>query len=107
MITCGMIKAGESRMHVDPDRNGLSEAELKPESKKSDDFVPPHDAIASRAYFLYLNGGSNQTHHWLLAEKQLILNIPRSSRVNATIGNDNCEHDCTPTSRFGKPTKKK
>ena len=48
------------------------------------DFKPSPDAVAQKAYFSYLNGGSQagqETKHWLEAEAHLFAGIDREMRI--------------------------
>ncbi|HEV2691745.1 MAG TPA: DUF2934 domain-containing protein [Verrucomicrobiae bacterium] len=48
------------------------------------DFKPPLDAVAKKAYFSYLNGGSQpgqEVKHWLEAEAQLFSGIDREMQI--------------------------
>jgi hypothetical protein len=48
------------------------------------DFKPSPDAVAKKAYFSYLNGGSQpgqEVKHWLEAEAQLLAGIDREMRI--------------------------
>lgn len=49
------------------------------------DFKPSSDAVAKKAYFSYLNGGSQpgqEMKHWLEAEAQLIAGIDREMQIH-------------------------
>ena len=48
------------------------------------EFKPSPDAVAKKAYFSYLNGGSQsgqEVKHWLEAEAQLFAGIDREMRI--------------------------
>jgi len=48
------------------------------------DFKPSPDAVAQKAYFSYVNGGSQpgqDVKHWLEAEAQLFAGIDREMRI--------------------------
>ena len=49
------------------------------------DFKPSPDAVAKKAYFSYLNGGSQpgqEMKHWLEAETQLIAGIDHEMQIH-------------------------
>ena len=49
------------------------------------DFKPSPDAVAQKAYFSYLNGGSQpgqEMKHWLEAETQLIAGIDHEMQIH-------------------------
>ena len=49
------------------------------------DFKPSPDAVAQKAYFSYLNGGSQpgqEMKHWLEAESQLIAVIDHEMQIH-------------------------
>jgi len=49
------------------------------------DVKPSRDAVAKKAYFSYLNGGSQpgqEMKHWLEAEAQLIAGIDREMQIH-------------------------
>ena len=49
------------------------------------DFKPSPDAVAQKAYFSYLNGGSQpgqEVKHWLEAEAQLLAGIAHERQIH-------------------------
>ena len=49
------------------------------------EFKPSPDAVAKKAYFSYLNGGSQpgqEVKHWLEAEAQLFAGIDREMQIH-------------------------
>jgi hypothetical protein len=49
------------------------------------DFTPSPDAVAKKAYFSYLNGGSQpgqEVKHWLEAEAELFAGIAHESQIH-------------------------
>jgi len=58
---------------------------VAPLNQTKTDFKPSPDAVAKKAYFSYLNGGSQpgqELKHWLEAEAQLIAGIDREMQIH-------------------------
>ena len=69
-----------------PNQSDASQlAESKKPSLSNADFTPSQDAVAKKAYFNYLNGGSQsgqEEKHWLEAEAQLFAEINHEMQIH-------------------------
>ena len=65
--------------------NDLQSTTVAGVNQAKTDFKPTPEAVAKKAYFSYLNGGSQpgqELKHWLEAEAQLIAGIDREMQIH-------------------------